>query len=77
MFSRLMSLLKAYDTEMEDKKPDTNVKVGMSRSDIEKMKKAADGGNLPVQSLKALFKPRRSARLAELNDDRTETTTPV
>ena len=77
MFSRLISLIKAYDTDMENKKPETDVKVGMSRSDIDKIKKAADTGTLPVQSLNALFKPRRSARLAELNDDRTETIAPV
>ena len=77
MFSRLVSLLKAYDTEVKNKTPESEIDVEMSRSDIEKVKKAANSGTLPVHSLKALFKPRRSVRLAESNDDRTETTVPL
>jgi hypothetical protein len=66
MFSRLISLIKAYDTDMENKKPETDVKVGMSRSDIDKIKKAADTGTLPVQSLNALFKPRRICSIGRI-----------
>lgn len=77
MFSRLMSLVKAYDTEVKDKKPESQIKVGMKGSDIEKLKTAVASGVTPIKGLNALFKPRRSARLAELNDDITETTTPV
>ena len=78
-FERLLGLIRSFDGEMrqrdDESKQKTNVTVNMKSSDIEKVKKAA-AASKPIKGLDSLFKPRRSARLAELDDGRTETTTP-
>ena len=72
-FARLLELVRSYD---EDEKTPRSVTVNMKRTDIENLRSKKESGPT-VQGLEKLFRPRRSPRLTELDDSRTETTVPL